>query len=149
MRCERSQTAGRAYPCKACQPCLVRRNGHSAQHLVAATDSSFDTNAAAGTARFGTWRLVPRQRVLALEAYMPKITNAARRDRYQCLRLRHHGPAGASRNVLRLASSGEIAPIIGHALFITANKRDFRRSNLHFLSVRIENAGEFLQRRMR
>ena len=123
-------------------------------------------------------------------------------------------PAGAPRHVLRLALRGEIAPIIGNALFceyedilardalwtgslldrgerdsladallsvsnwmpvyflwrpnladegdnhvlelavaggaeviITANKRDFRRSNLLFLSVRIESAGEFLERR--
>ena len=123
-------------------------------------------------------------------------------------------PAGAPRHVLRLALRGEIAPIIGNALFceyedilardalwdkclsnrgerdsladalmsvsnwmpmyflwrpnladeggnhvlelavaggaeviITANKRDFRRSNLLFPSVRIESAGEFLERR--
>ena len=123
-------------------------------------------------------------------------------------------PVGAPRHVLRLALSGEIAPIIGNALFceyedvlardalwdkclldrgerdspadalmsvsiwmpvyflgrpnladegdnhvlelavaggaeviITANKRDFRRSNLQFPSVRIESAGEFLERR--
>ena len=44
-------------------------------------------------------------------------------------------------HVLELAVAG------GAEVIITANKRDFRRSNLLFPLVRIEIAGEFLERR--
>lgn len=44
-------------------------------------------------------------------------------------------------HVLELAVAG------GAESIVTANKRDFRRNSLHSPSIRIESAGEFLERR--
>ncbi|MXW87555.1 MAG: PIN domain-containing protein [Boseongicola sp. SB0667_bin_21] len=43
-------------------------------------------------------------------------------------------------HVLELAVAG------GAESIVTANKRNFRRNSLHFPSIRIESAGEFLER---